>query len=80
MAHGARLIFGLLWTRCPSRPHQQLVILIAHQLLGIDEFGHEVFELVSVEGETPFKRPIGYALLALDQVNGLSQEVIECHV
>ena len=55
------------WRRVP-RPDQHLPRLIPGELLRLDEFGLEILEVVVVEVEAPFERPIGHPPLALQQV------------
>jgi hypothetical protein len=63
----------------PFPPDQHSPLLIEGDLLGIDELDFEVLQILIVEVEAPFERSIGYAPLALEQVEHLGQDVIKRH-
>src|SRR6516165_2985142 len=50
-----------------ARPHQHTILLIHRQFFGVDEFVFEALDIVVIDGETQFERPVGDTVLPLEQ-------------
>src|SRR5262249_52668413 len=61
------------------RPDQDPAVLIDRQSFGIDEFFLERLQVVVVQMEANFERPIGKPLLPLEQFLYLGQEFVKRH-
>ncbi len=80
-------LMGCLWQRCdwcqcrPSvaGPDKNAAVLIGGHPLGVDQFFLQVFEVVVIQSEPAFQRPVGHAPLALEECDDLLQNIIECH-
>src|SRR5262249_28320977 len=66
------------WYRS-SRPDQDSAVLVVRQLLGLDEFDLEFFEVGVVQLKPPLQGTIRDPALALEECDGLLQNFLELH-
>src|SRR5882724_4861962 len=77
---GTRLLLaGRRRCRWSPGPDQDFVLLVDGHPLGVNEFGLEILQVLVVEVEAAFERPIGDPSLALEQIAGLGEDLVECH-
>jgi hypothetical protein len=62
-----------------SSPDQDSFPLVDRHLLGLDELGLEIFEVVIVQVELPFEGAIGHAASALEHGHRLVQDLFKGH-
>jgi hypothetical protein len=67
------------WLRGRSSPDQHCTILIDSQLVDLDDFDLQIFEVFVIQAKLPLKCPVRYPSLALEHAECLIQHFLECH-
>ncbi len=55
------------------------MVFVGGELLGVNEFGLEVFDIVIIEVEAAFQCPVGDAFFVLQQLQHTGQGLVICH-
>jgi hypothetical protein len=67
------------WNKRSANPDQDFAVLIDGQSLRGDEFVLQVLQIVVIQREASFQRPVRDTALALEQVDHLSQDFVKRH-
>jgi hypothetical protein len=62
-----------------TNPHQDAIILINRQALGMDDLIFQVFQVGIIKVVSAFESTIGYASLPFQEIGNLSMNFIEGH-
>ena len=63
----------------PTRPDQDMAVLIHRQVPGKDEFVFDGLQRLLIQCELDFQRPLGHPAALLEELHDLSKHRIEVH-
>jgi hypothetical protein len=63
----------------PTNPHQDAILFVHSQFLGVNEFVLYILQIIIIQIESAFQGSVGDPFLPLKEVENLGENVIEGH-